>query len=111
MVEENKIIIMDDDLDYANFIFDVAKILNLNCTITTNPKDFMDIFDSSVSWVFLDLNIPGIDGIDLLRFIEKKQGKCNIILMSGVEDRIMESAEAFARSINLSVMGRFQKTI
>src|SRR5215218_3245187 len=100
MAGEYKAIIMDDDIDYANFIFDVTKSLGLNCTITTHPSIFMDIFDSQVSLVFLDLNIPDINGLDLLRFIESKQGTCDIILMSGVEERILESADAFAQSIN-----------
>lgn len=111
MSDKSKVIIMDDDNDYANFIFDVATSLGLNCIITTNPNDFMTIFDIEVSLVFLDLNIPHINGLDLLRFIESKKGKCDIILMSGVEDRILEAAEAFAQSIKLSIVGRFQKTI
>ncbi len=111
MGQENKIIIMDDEVQYANFILDVAKTLNLDCTVTTTADDFMNLFNPNITLIFLDLNIPGTNGIDLLKFIESKQGKCDIILMSGVEDRIMESAEAFAKSINLSVVGRFQKTI
>lgn len=111
MTDKSKVIIMDDDIDYANFIFDVASSLGLNCIITTNPNDFMNLFNSEISLVFLDLNIPKINGLDLLRFIESKKGKCDIILMSGVEDRILEAAEAFAQSIKLSIVGRFQKTI
>lgn len=111
MNDERKIIIMDDDVDYASFVLDVATSLGLNCIITSNPNDFMKIFDSEVSLVFLDLNIPNINGLDLLRFIETKKGTCDIILMSGVENRILEAAEAFAKSLNLSIVGRFQKTI
>ncbi|TAL59019.1 MAG: response regulator, partial [Legionella sp.] len=108
MSTDGKIIIMDDDIDYANFILDVTNSLGFNSSITTNPNDFMDLFNPEVSLVFLDLNIPNINGLDLLRFIEQKQGKCDIVLMSGVEDRILEAAEAFAVSIKLSVVGRFQ---
>ncbi len=111
MLEENKIIIMDDDIEYANLIFDIAKSFKLNCIITTNAKDFMDLFNQKVSLVFLDLNIPHLNGIDLLKFISKKNSKCDIVLMSGAEDRVIESAENFAKSINLNVAGRFQKTI
>ncbi|CDZ77209.1 Bacteriophytochrome cph2 [Legionella massiliensis] len=111
MYKVDKIIIMDDDMDYANFIADVFKTLDLDCTVITNPDEFMKRFDLNVFLVFLDLNIPGINGIDLLRFIERKHGECDIVLMSGVEDRILEAAEAFAQSINLSIVGRFQKTI
>lgn len=111
MNKEDKVIIMDDEIDYANFIYDVASSLGFNCIVTTNPEEFMKVFNSDISLVFLDLNIPNINGLDLLKFIEKNHGQCNIILMSGVEDRILETAEAFAQSINLSIIGRFQKTI
>jgi EAL domain-containing protein (putative c-di-GMP-specific phosphodiesterase class I)/ActR/RegA family two-component response regulator len=102
---------MDDDEDYANYIADVIHTLNLDCMITTKSEDFLHTFDSSVSLVLLDLKLPDIDAVELLEFIKKTQNQCDIILMSGVEDRIIETAEAFARSIGLSVVGRFQKSI
>lgn len=111
MGKESKIIIMDDDPDYASFISDVAKTVDLDCMIITNPNHFMNLFDSTVILVFLDLNIPGIDGIDLLKFIKSKGSRCGIILMSGVEDRVLESAVAFAQSMDLTIVGKFQKTI
>lgn len=105
------IIVMDDDRDYANFICDVTQGLGMISSVSTNLDEFMQIFNPDFSLVFLDLNIPGTDGIELLKLIETNHPQCNVILMSGVEDRILESAEAFAKSIGLSVIGRFQKTI
>ena len=59
----------------------------------------------------MDLNIPDIDGIGLLQYMKDQQAQSEVILMSGVEDRILESAQSFANSIGITIAGRFQKTI
>lgn len=107
----NKILIIDDDIDFANFVYDVANGLHLNCMMTTNPIDFMNAYDSSVTLILMDLNIPNIDGIELLRFIESKNFQTNIILMSGVDKRVLESAQEFAISKGLLVIDFLQKPI
>ena len=111
MEKEIQVLVMDDEADYANFICDVAEGMNLNCSVATNADEFIKALNLNLSFIFLDLNIPGTDGIELLKLIKTNHPPCNIILMSGVEDRILESAEAFAKSIGLTVAGRFQKTI
>jgi EAL domain-containing protein (putative c-di-GMP-specific phosphodiesterase class I) len=111
MEDNNFILIIDDDVDFANFLYDVAKTLNLNCKVTTNSNDFMNAYHSSVTLIFMDLNIPNIDGIELLRFVETKKFETDIILMSGVDKRILDSAKEFAISKGLSVVSSFQKPI
>jgi len=59
----------------------------------------------------MDLNIPNIDGIELLRFVEDKKFKTDVILMSGVDKRVLESAKEFAISKGLSVVGSIQKPV
>jgi EAL domain-containing protein (putative c-di-GMP-specific phosphodiesterase class I) len=111
MEQDIHILVMDDEVDYANFICDVAEGMKIKCSISTTAEEFIKTLNPSFTLVFLDLNIPGTDGIELLNIIGKNDPQSNIILMSGVEDRILESAEAFAKSIGLRVLGRFQKTI
>lgn len=111
MEYNNLILIVDDDIDFANFIYDVANTLNFSCKVTTNSHDFMNSYDSSVKLIFMDLNIPDMDGIELLRFIETKKYDTDIILMSGVDKRIIDSAKEFAISKGLSVVNSFQKPI
>lgn len=111
MENNNQILIIDDDADFANFIYDVAKELNLKCIVTTNSTDFKNAYDSSITFIFMDLNIPNIDGIELLRFVQTKNFKTDIILMSGVDKHVLESAQEFAISKGLSVVARFQKPI
>lgn len=111
MQTEIQILVMDDEEDYASFIADVAQGMGMHAVVAKNLDECIQTLTVDFNLIFLDLNIPGTDGIELLTLIQKKHPQCHIILMSGVEDRILESAEAFARSIGLSVIGRFQKTI
>lgn len=111
MENENNILIIDDDVDFANFIYDVSVSMNLKCKVTNNSEDFIKSYDQSVTLIFMDLNIPNIDGIELLRHIEGLGTKSDIILMSGVDKRVLESARDFAVSKGLSVVGHFQKPV
>ncbi len=105
------VLIIDDDSDFANFIYDVATGMNLDCTVTTNSDDFMNAYNAETTLIFLDLIIPGTDGIELLRFLGKQACESGIILMSGVDKRVLEVAQDFASSIGLSVVERIQKPV
>lgn len=111
MQNETKILVIDDDVDLTDFIYTVAHDLNLNCIVANNADDFIRYYDSSITHIFMDLNIPNMDGIELLRFVESKNSTTAIILMSGVDMRILQSAKEFAIAKGLSVIGHFQKPI
>lgn len=83
--------------------------MQLDCKITTNSDDFMNAFNPEVTLILLDLTIPDMDGIELLRFLGKQQCKSDIVLMSGVDKRVLEVAQNFGTSIGLSVVDRLQK--
>lgn len=111
MEKQPQVLIIDDDIDFANYIFDVAQTLKIHCKATNNANDFMNALTPEITLVFLDLNIPKIDGIELLRYIKINQFKCNIILMSGVDIRVLDTAKELAQSLGLTVVGQFQKPI
>lgn len=111
MKSEVKILIVDDDIDFSNFINDVAKTLKLNCTVANNSEDFIKFYDPSVTLIFMDLNIPNMDGIELLRLVESQKTTADIILMSGEDKRVLETAKEFAISIGLSVVASFSKPV
>lgn len=109
MVKKKRILIIDDDPDMANIICDVGQSMHFNCTVTTNANDFMNAYNSEITLIFLDLVMPGMDGVELLRFLGKKQCKCGIIIVSGTDKRVLEAAEDFANSIGLLIVRRIQK--
>jgi len=104
-----KILVIDDDEDIGEFIASAAEIMDVSCIVTTKVKDFLAALNPDITLLMVDLMIPEIDGVELLRVLGKQQFKNNIILMSGADKRVLETAENLSHSLGLSVVGILQK--
>jgi EAL domain-containing protein (putative c-di-GMP-specific phosphodiesterase class I)/ActR/RegA family two-component response regulator len=105
------ILVIDDDADLGEFISAVAQSMNLRCTTTTRAAEFMAAIDPEVTLVMMDLVMPDMDGVELLRWLGQQQCKAGILLISGLDKRVLETAEVLAGSLGLIVVGRLQKPI
>lgn len=103
------VLVVDDDLEIGRFIAAAAQRLRMRCTATTNAADFLAALDSSVSLIITDLMMPYMDGIEVLRALAQARSSAAIVLMSGFDARVLQSAEDYARSAGLAVVGRLQK--
>jgi EAL domain-containing protein (putative c-di-GMP-specific phosphodiesterase class I)/ActR/RegA family two-component response regulator len=104
-----KILVIDDDPVIGNFLSRVGIGLDLDFEVTTTAERFLEVLTGETPLIFLDLLMPGIDGIELLRLLSERQCKSPIILMSGVDRRILETAERLAKALGLSLAGRLRK--
>lgn len=111
MQHEINVLIMDDDEDFANYIYDVMQGFGAHSKVTTRSQEFMQAYNAQISLIFLDLSIPEIDGIELLRFLHHNNYQNNIILMSGMDQKTIQTALAFGESIGLNIVDHFQKPI
>ena len=53
--------------------------------------------------------MPEVDGIELLRMLGQARCSAGIVLMSGVDKRVMETAQEWAETLGLSIIGNLQK--
>jgi EAL domain-containing protein (putative c-di-GMP-specific phosphodiesterase class I) len=83
--------------------------MGLRCTATTEAAAFLDALTSDTALIMLDLLMPEMDGIELLRGLGQQQCKVGIILVSGTGKRIIETAQELALAHGLSVVGHLEK--
>jgi DNA-binding response OmpR family regulator len=103
--------VLDDDPDSAQFVADAAEEMGFRCLATTDPMRFLECLTSDTTLIFLDLVMPHVDGVEMLRTLGKERCKANVILMSGADYLIMETVEEIAVSLGLSVVGHLQKPV
>lgn len=61
--------------------------------------------------IICDLNMPGMDGLEFMRHVDTNDFEGGIILLSGEDKRILETATNLARSRKLNVLGALEKPI
>ncbi len=109
MTADRVILAIDDDIDICELISATAVAKGLRCIATTDVAIFLDSIRPDISLIMLDLKMPGVDGIELLRQLGDQHCKAGIVLMSGVGKRIMETARELAQAHGLTTVGHLQK--
>jgi len=64
---------------------------------------------SAYDLIILDLHMPKMDGLECLRNLERSQYRGAIVLMSGLEPRVLSSAVKASRQYNLNLLGSISK--
>ena len=105
----NKVLVIDDEADVGEFVSAAAKGLGLECAVATNASALRDLVTPDVSLILLDLMMPEMDGIEALRLLSELRCTAGIVLMSGINKRVMETAEKLARTLGLFIAGHLAK--
>jgi len=109
MSSADKIVVIDDDRVVGEIVLALADAMGLHCDVTRSPEDFFDHVTSETTLILLDLVMPEMDGIEILRLLGEKKCKARIVLMSGINIRVIETAKKLAQTLGLSVVGHLQK--
>jgi EAL domain-containing protein (putative c-di-GMP-specific phosphodiesterase class I) len=104
-----KILVIDDEIDVGEFIAAAAEAMGFECTATTDAATFLEALTPSTTLILLDLLMPDMDGIELLRLLSAQKCQAGIVLISGVGKRVLESAGQLAQVLGLSIVGHLQK--
>jgi DNA-binding response OmpR family regulator len=101
-MEEKKIILVEDDPDHADLITEVLgeEVIGKDITLVRDGMEAIDYFQElSVKWngqieyriklIILDLNLPKVDGMNVLKFLKKdsKYSKIPVIILSTSSDQ------------------------
>lgn len=109
MSSSDRIVLIDDDRVVGEIVSALAKAMGLQCDVTRTPEEFFNRINPETSVILLDLVMPEMDGIEILRLLGERNCKARIILMSGINIRVIETAKKLAQSLGLSVIGHLQK--
>ncbi|TXH35528.1 MAG: EAL domain-containing protein [Rhodospirillaceae bacterium] len=109
-MSNNKILVLDDEPAVGQLISRIA----VHCGFTAIPVITADEFDNirgdwQPSIIVLDLQMPDVDGIEILRKLAEAQSQAQIIIMSGFDEKVIQSARHLGIERGLKMIATIQK--
>lgn len=107
-----RLLLIDDEPALADFLASAARECGLSPVITADDGEFRDSFLSArPDLVALDLGMPGMDGVELLRFLAEQDYRSPVLIISGFDRRVLESAFRLGEALGLSMAGPLAKPV
>lgn len=104
-----RVLVIDDDVAVGEIVCASARAMGMSCEVTREPLTVVDLVTPDTGLILLDLMMPGMDGVEVLRLLGERQCRAGIVLMSGINIRVIETAKKLAKTLGLSVVGHLQK--
>ena len=105
-----KLLILDDTPDIANMVGEIGRTAGFEPRVTTNIDAFHESLQREApALIVLDLQMPKADGVEVLRQLASQGTSAAVLLVSGMDQRTIDSAERFGRKSGLNMLGSLQK--
>ncbi|MEM7207951.1 MAG: EAL domain-containing response regulator [Pseudomonadota bacterium] len=102
---------LDDEAGFCAYLCEVATGLGFDAISNDSPQSFIEQYTPGKQVVFVDLYMPGVDGVELLRFMASNSPPEAIVLMSGGDYHVLRAARQLALELELNVIDVIQKPI
>jgi len=109
------ILVLDDEPVMLEIIRSMLSNLGFadvtTCESGRQALDRLDGQGGDPDLILLDLNMPGMDGVEFLRKLVERHYAGSVILASGEDEQILQSAEALVRAHGITALGHLQKPV
>ncbi|HEX3676312.1 MAG TPA: response regulator [Sphingomicrobium sp.] len=107
-----RLLLIDDEPALAEFLASAAEESGFEPVTTERDQQFRDAFISQrPDMVALDLGMPGMDGIELIRFLAAQNYSAPVLIVSGFDRRVLESAFRLGEALGLTMVGPVEKPV
>jgi EAL domain-containing protein (putative c-di-GMP-specific phosphodiesterase class I) len=111
-MNKERLLVIDDESDVANFIGEVGRQIDFEVNVTTNADQFKALLRSfKPTVIVLDLMMPDMDGIEMIRFLADEKCSSGLLLISGMDSKVRSSAVRLGEKLHLNMLGTLQKPI
>jgi DNA-binding response OmpR family regulator len=107
-----RLLLIDDEPALAEFLATAAEESGFEPVITEHDCEFREAFvEQRPDMVALDLGMPGMDGIELIRFLAAKDYSAPVLIVSGFDRRVLDSAFRLGKALGLTMVGPVEKPV
>lgn len=105
-----RLLVIDDEPVLADFVAKAADLCGYQPDVAQLDSEFREKFIAEKpQMVALDLGMPGMDGVELLRFLADQDYKEPVLIISGFDRRVLDSAFRLGSALGLNMVGPIEK--
>lgn len=109
-MERPRLLLIDDEPALADFLAAAAKECGFEPVIARTEADFRNQFaERRPQMVALDLGMPERDGVEYLRFLADENYRAPVLIISGFDRRVLDSAFRLGEALGLQMAGPVEK--
>ena len=107
-----RLLLIDDEPALAEFLANAATACGYDPIVTARDEQFRQEFIANrPEMVALDLGMPGMDGVELTRFLADQEYRGPVLIVSGFDRRVLESAFRLGEALGLQMVGPVEKPV
>jgi DNA-binding response OmpR family regulator len=106
-----RLLLIDDEPALAEYLANAARSCGFDPIVTARDDEFREMFIATrPEMVALDLGMP-VDGIELTRFLADQDYRGPVLIVSGFDRRVLESAFRLGEALGLNMAGPIEKPV
>src|SRR6476620_8650211 len=110
LMPQPRLLLIDDEPALADYLAIAARASGFDPIVTAQDQEFRDAFlANQPEMVALDLGMPGMDGVELTRFLAEQNYRGPVLIVSGFDRRVLESAFRLGETLGLNMVGPVEK--
>ena len=107
-----RLLIVDDEPDVAEFLAEVGRQCGYDVSKMCVLQEIQQaLAERPPQVVTLDLQMPNLDGVQMLRYLADQKVKAGILLISGTDARVRSTSLRLGTELGLNMLGTLQKPV
>ena len=110
-MSQPRLLLIDDEPALADYLANAATACGFEPIVTDRDDKFREAFlNLRPEMVALDLGMP-VDGVELTRFLADEGYRGPVLIVSGFDRRVLESAFRLGEALGLQMAGPLEKPV
>ena len=107
-----RLLLIDDEPALADFVATAARLCGFDPAVAADEASFRRLYEErQPTAVVLDLGMPNTDGVEFLRYLAAHGFAGPVLIVSGFDRRVLESAFRLGEALGLIMAGPLEKPV